>query len=83
MSSNAPPFKHGGAPSGDLGARVDLSVVAPAHNEEENVRELVGQVEAAVAPLGRTWEFVLVDDGSTDRTRAIAMELAESRPWLR
>lgn len=83
MSSNAPSFKHGGAPSGDGGPRVDLSVVAPAHNEEENVRELVGQVEAAIAPLGRTWEFVLVDDGSTDRTRAIAMELARARPWLR
>ncbi len=67
-----------------------LSVVAPAHNEEENVRALVDQVGAAAAQtveaLGEpegSFEFVLVDDGSTDRTRAIALEMAAQRPWLR
>ena len=41
---------------------LELSVVAPAHNEQENVEDLVRQVEAALAPLGLPWEFVVVDD---------------------
>lgn len=61
----------------------ELSVVAPAHNEEENIAELVRQVDAALRPAGIDFEFVLVDDGSTDRTQSIARELMQSRPWLR
>ena len=66
--------------------RVDgllLSVVAPAHNEAENVEQLVEQVGAALTRLEGEGEFVLVDDGSTDETRQIACRMAESRPWLR
>lgn len=62
---------------------VDLSVVAPAHNEEGNVVELARQVEAALRPLGITFEFVLVDDGSTDGTGTVALELARERSWMR
>ncbi len=66
---------------------IALSVVAPAHNEAENVHDLVEQVGAAAeragAVLGGGFEFVLVDDGSTDETRAIALEMAKERPWLR
>lgn len=62
---------------------VELSVVAPAHNEEENVENLVREVGNALAPLGIAFEFVIVDDGSTDSTRARVLELAATRPWLR
>lgn len=62
---------------------IDLSVVAPAHNEEENVRPLVEAVERALSPLPMSFEFIIVDDGSTDRTRAIVLELAAERRWLR
>ncbi|QYU66248.1 glycosyltransferase family 2 protein [Leptolyngbya sp. 15MV] len=66
---------------------LDLSVVAPAHNEEDNVAQLVDQTAAALAPLARStglsWEFVLVDDGSTDATRARTAALMADRPWLR
>ena len=66
-----------------------LSVVAPAHNERDNVEPLVEQVGAAAAELceraGRpgAYEFVLVDDGSTDDTRALALAMTAERPWLR
>lgn len=70
-----------------------LSVVAPAHNEEGNIENLVREVGEAcerilnempgsMATEGQ-YEFILVDDGSTDNTRKIALELASSRPWLR
>lgn len=62
---------------------VDLSVVAPAHNEEDNVENLVREVGDALLPLGIAFEFVIVDDGSTDSTRSRVRELAASRPWLR
>src|SRR5690606_20917172 len=61
----------------------DLSVVAPAHNEEENIPRLVDEVARAVEPLGLTWELIIVDDGSTDGTRAAVCSLLAGRPWLR
>ncbi len=77
----------GPTPSGD----VWLSVVAPAHNEEANARALVDEVGRAMrsdegvrALAGRAWEFVVVDDGSTDATRAALLALRDDgRDWLR
>jgi glycosyltransferase involved in cell wall biosynthesis len=62
---------------------VELSVVAPAHNEEDNVRALVDEIEGALRPLGIGFEVVIVDDGSVDGTRARLVELMGTRPWLR
>jgi dolichol-phosphate mannosyltransferase len=62
---------------------LDLSVVAPAHNEEQNIPGLVDEVERALAGSGLSWEFVVVDDGSTDGTRAAVRRLMATRPWLR
>ncbi len=62
---------------------LDLSVVAPAHNEQDNVRALVDEIERAIAPLGITWEVVIADDGSTDATRDALRRLMPDRPWLR
>ncbi|MEL6498564.1 MAG: glycosyltransferase family 2 protein [Planctomycetota bacterium] len=60
---------------------VRLSVIAPAHNEEGNVERLVEQMGEALQ--GIAFEFIIVDDASTDRTVEIAEALAETRPWLR
>lgn len=63
--------------------RIDLSVVAPAHNEEDNVGPLADEIHAALAPCGLSFEFVVVDDGSTDSTAHRMAELMTDRPWLR
>lgn len=60
-----------------------VSVVAPAHNEEENINRLVQEVHDALAPRGISYEFIVVDDGSTDSTRAKVQALMKDRPWLR
>lgn len=51
---------------------IDLSVVVPLYNEEDNVEPLARAVSAALSPLALGWELVLVDDGSRDRTLARA-----------
>jgi glycosyltransferase involved in cell wall biosynthesis len=60
----------------------ELSVVVPVYNEEDSVRPLVEAVRTALDTAYR-WELVLVDDGSRDRTAAIAAELATADPRIR
>jgi glycosyltransferase involved in cell wall biosynthesis len=51
-----------------------LSVVIPAYNEEKNLRETVGLLSARLARTVPTFELLVVDDGSADRTARIAEE---------
>lgn len=46
----------------------ELSLVIPLWNEEGNVELLCERCAEALDRLGRTWEMILVDDGSTDGT---------------
>lgn len=62
---------------------IHLTVVAPAHNEEENIDELIKQVGDALEPLGIDFEFVIVDDGSTDATKDKALAHQPVRSWVR
>src|SRR5277367_5016996 len=67
---------------------MQLSVIVPARNEEdcigECLRSLASQSDT-VFQLGVDWEILAVDDGSTDRTKAIAQGIEgvtgiEARP---
>ncbi len=60
----------------------DLSVVVPLYNEEASLPQLVKQLLAALHPIGRSFELILVDDGSRDRTPELLRELAGSVPEL-
>ena len=62
---------------------IELTVVAPAHNEAENIRPLVEQVRAACEPNLAAFEFIVVDDASTDATPALVRDLMGEHPWLR
>ena len=59
-----------------------LSVVVPVHNENENLRPLIEEIEAAVAKLA-DHEIIYVDDGSTDDTLARLQALKREFPRLR
>ena len=47
---------------------MDVTIVVPLYNEEESLDALYEEVRAAADRLGRSWELLLVDDGSTDGT---------------
>lgn len=53
-----------------------LSFFFPAHNEEANLEALVDEALGALPALAERFEIIAVDDGSRDRTPAIADELA-------
>lgn len=59
-----------------------LSLIAPAHNEVDNVAGMLAEVEAALSDLDGGFEFIVVDDGSTDDTRARLVAAMDERPWL-
>jgi glycosyltransferase involved in cell wall biosynthesis len=60
-----------------------LSYFFPAHNEEANLRGLVGEALATLPALADDFEVVIVDDGSRDATPRIADELAAADARVR
>ena len=62
---------------------VDLSIIAPLFNEQDNVLPLLREVAAAMSREGRSWELVLVDDGSTDATWARIQDARRQDPRVR
>lgn len=63
---------------------MDLSIIVPLYNEEESLDALYAEVTAAAAELGSgsgfTYELLLVDDGSRDRTREKLRALSARDP---
>ena len=47
---------------------VELSIIVPCYNESAGIAAFWSRLTAAIAPLGRTWEAVFVNDGSSDAT---------------
>jgi glycosyltransferase involved in cell wall biosynthesis len=52
------------------------SIVVPLHNEEENVTVLYARLKQVMEQVGESFELVLVDDGSNDRTYKLLGEIA-------
>jgi glycosyltransferase involved in cell wall biosynthesis len=59
-----------------------VSLLVPAKDEADNLAEFVSQCQAALDPAGFTYEVIIVDDGSRDRSAAVLHELAAAHPWL-
>ena len=60
-----------------------ISIVVPMYNEEEVLAELHRQVSAELDPLPDDVEFVFVDDGSRDRSVAIATQISDADARVR
>lgn len=59
---------------------IELSVVIPVYNEEENLPELLKRTFDACEKLNTTYEIILIDDGSADASQLMICEAAEKHP---
>ncbi len=57
-----------------------VSVVVPVYNEEGCLQELIDRTLKTLDGCGRKFEFILVDDGSRDRSAEIMKKASEARP---
>jgi polyisoprenyl-phosphate glycosyltransferase len=64
-------------------AAMKLSVVLPAHDEQDTIPELVSRLRGVLDALPHEWEVVLVDDGSTDSTWVRMRQAAASGDSIR
>lgn len=62
---------------------LDLSIVMPVYNEAGALPGLVEELSEVLGRLGRSYEILAVDDGSTDGSVAVLRELQEHEPHLR
>ena len=62
---------------------MELSIVIPVYNEEENVGPLIGEIEVALSALGKSYEIVVVDDGSRDGTFLKLRQMHKCLPQLK
>ena len=60
----------------------DISVIIPMMDEEESLPTLFGRLVPILRALGRSYEIVVVNDGSTDGTLAALRRLQDSNPEL-
>lgn len=60
-----------------------LSIVVPAYNEEEGLANVVETILEVMPELALTYELIIVDDGSTDSTGAVAEQLAAKNEYIR
>ena len=61
---------------------IELSLVIPVYNEEENLTELIARTTAACDKLDCTTEIILVDDGSADRSMEMIIEASQKDPRI-
>lgn len=59
---------------------MNLSLIIPVYNEQENLPLLFDAIYKIMPPLGRSWEMVLVDDGSRDASLNVLREYAQKDP---
>ena len=59
---------------------MELSLVIPIYNEEENLPLLMDAITAALDPLHRTWEVIFVDDGSRDKSMEVLRQFSQKDP---
>lgn len=60
-----------------------LSIFFPAYNEEGNIATTIIDARDAAKKITRTYEIIIIDDGSTDRTADVVRELSKHDPCIR
>ncbi|MEF3460045.1 glycosyltransferase, partial [Citrobacter freundii] len=55
-----------------------VSVVIPVFNEQESLPELIRRTSAACEKLGKDYEILLIDDGSSDNSAQLMMNASQA-----
>jgi len=70
-------------PSIEQNEQIEISAVVPVYNEEGNLPVLIPALVEVLKNLGRSYEMIFVDDGSSDESRRILKEMASEHASLR
>src|SRR5687768_18536075 len=71
-------------PTADVVAATQLlTIILPIHNEKENLRPLLDEIEAALGSHTGGYEVIAVDDGSRDGSTQLLKQLAAEKRYLR
>lgn len=62
---------------------MDLSLVIPVKDEAENLAPLMEEIVAAITPTGKSFEVIVIDDGSRDGSWSVLLELSAKYAFLR
>jgi glycosyltransferase involved in cell wall biosynthesis len=62
---------------------MELSVIIPVYNEEENVEPLIREIVGVLQPLAKSYEIVVVDDGSKDGTFSVLAKMRDYGQFLK
>ncbi len=65
------------------GREVNISVVVPMFNEEQNVTNTLDRLTRALDSIPQRWEIIVVDDGSTDQTKKLVGDYSRFNRWVR
>jgi dolichol-phosphate mannosyltransferase len=60
-----------------------ISVLIPVFNEEQTLGELAGQITSVLDGLGKSFEILFVDDGSTDQSWPVIRELSRGEARIK
>ncbi len=71
------------APNPEVGGGPGFSILLPAYNEEACIADVVREVAGVARGMGRLFEIIVVNDGSTDGTSARLTALRAEMPELR
>jgi len=62
---------------------IDISIVVPLFNEEESLPELCNWIDKVIKNFNKTYEILLIDDGSTDKSWNVISNLNKQNPFIR
>ncbi|MBN1155415.1 glycosyltransferase family 2 protein [candidate division KSB1 bacterium] len=63
--------------------RLDLSIVVPLYNEEENVNLLHTRIQTVLETIDKTYEIIYVDDGSRDQTYPLLKQIHQQNKHVK